>query len=285
MPLSPLDLTITADDIRRYHDRGSWISPVLFDAHEVAALRQEVLRICRGERDFDGLHWLSPPNYPEDSPALRQVCNGWWVNRAMREVIKAPVIGYIGSVLMQTDEVRVWHDQILCKPGLGPAGTGEQAGNVGWHQDYAHWQCANTANFCTAWVALQETDLTNGGMRTIVGSHHWGLCDDAATFGEHDLEALKATYHRAGRDWIDEPCLLKAGQASFHHAFTFHGSGPNLSTEPRLSFVIHMMPADCGFTQHGRHHPNADLLGPYVREGDRFTGPYFPRIWPPDTEA
>ena len=118
----------------------------------MAAIRLEVIRVCDGERDFDCLHWLTTPNFSDDSPAVRQVCNGWWVNKVMRGPIRTPVIGYIGAQLMDTDEVRVWHDQVLLKPGLGPAGVKETAGNIGWHQDYAHWQCANTDNFCTAWM-------------------------------------------------------------------------------------------------------------------------------------
>jgi len=39
------------------------------------------------------------------------------------------------------------------------------------------------------------------------------------------------------------------------------------------------MPQDCGFAQSGHYHPNADLLGTYVEEGDLFEDPYFPCIW------
>lgn len=280
MPLSPSELTITDNVLRSYHEKGYWVSPVLFDEAEVAMIHREVTRICNGERDFDGYPWLGTRSFADDDPAMRQVNNGWWINRIMRDVVKTPVIGYIGATLMNTNAARIWHDQMLLKPGLGPAGATETAGNIGWHQDYAHWQCANTNNFCTAWVALQDTNLSNGGMRTIVGSHKWGLTNDAHTFGEKDLEGLEKQFRREDTAWIDEPCILKAGQASFHHALTFHGSGPNLSTEPRLSFVVHMMPADCGFTGQGLYHPNADLLGPFVEEGTLFAGPFFPQIWP-----
>ncbi|HHZ89288.1 TPA: hypothetical protein EYN98_26475 [Candidatus Poribacteria bacterium] len=54
---------------------------------------------------------------------------------------------------MGTNEVRIWHDQMLWKPGLGVTEEQALSNNIGWHQDYAHWQCANTINFCTAWVA------------------------------------------------------------------------------------------------------------------------------------
>jgi len=33
---------------------------------------------------------------------------------------------------------------------------------------------------------------------------------------------------------------MAAGGASFHHRFTYHGSGPNTSSEPRRRFAIHV---------------------------------------------
>lgn len=276
---------VTEDDIAEYEARGYWISPKLMSDDEIAELREAVIRTCQGERDFDNMHWIRFNKPPAGSPAIQQVCNGWWVNAVVRKTVLSPKVGYIGTRLMRTTEARLWHDQVLYKPGVGPDGAGEKMGNVGWHQDCGHWQCANTFNFCTAWIALQDTDLNNGGMRTIVGSHKWGLMRDAYTFGEKDLEELRARFEQPDRPWVDEPCLLKAGQASFHHGLTFHGSGPNLTFEPRLSVVAHMMPADCGFKPDGIYHENSALLGPGTKEGDLFAGKYFPRLWPPDADG
>ena len=104
---------------------------------------------------------------------------------------------------------------------------------------------------CTAWVALQDTDLGNGAMRTIVGSHRWGLLQDSANFGKKDLEGLRArlsTQEISGA-WIDEPCVLREGEVSFHHCLTLHGSGPNLSDTARLCLISHMMPGDTSYRE------------------------------------
>ncbi|MBP96706.1 phytanoyl-CoA dioxygenase [Candidatus Poribacteria bacterium] len=280
MPLQPADIQLDDDDFFIYQQKGYWISPVLFNDQEVEAMRYELERICSGQRDYDCFFWLSQPKFTVDDPAVRQVVNGWWVNKVMRKMVQTPVIGYIGSLLMNTKEVRLWHDQMIWKPGLNGIKNPDLDNNIGWHQDYPHWQCANTMNFCTAWIALQDTDESNGGMQVVEGSHQWGFRHDANTFGEKDLESLQKKYCPPNMDWKTEPCILKAGQASFHHSLTYHGSGPNLSNQPRLSFVVHMMPKDCGFNSQGRHHPNADLMGPDVKDGDLFDGPYFPRLWP-----
>ena len=76
------------------------------------------------------------------------------------------------------------------------------------------------------------------GCAQLSGSHKWGLIEGSNTFFDQDLEALAKRYAAEGKgEWLDEPCILEAGQASFHHALTFHGSGPNLTDEPRLSVV------------------------------------------------
>jgi ectoine hydroxylase-related dioxygenase (phytanoyl-CoA dioxygenase family) len=277
----PID--ITDSDVAEYHERGYWVSPKLLSDDQIAMLRDELARVLlRNERDTDNWSWSAPPDWSQYAPTqVRQVTNAWWANFAIRKAVLNPVIGYIGSRFMNTPEVRLWHDQVIYKPPS--AGDTDKAGNVGWHQDYAHWQCCSTSNMCTAWVALQDTDLSNGGMRTIVGSHKTGMAEDAYTFGEKDLDALQARFSK-GRQWIDEPCIIKAGHASFHHALTFHGSGPNLSDQPRWNFIVHMMPQDCVLTttSKARHHLCATLLGPWAKEGTPFAGPLFPRLWPVD---
>src|SRR5687768_14446164 len=88
-----LPVRVTEADIAEYWERGYWISPKLFDDEEIAVLRREVVRVCRGERDYDAHHWLGTPRLDEKSLALSQVCNGWWVNRAIREAVMSPAIG------------------------------------------------------------------------------------------------------------------------------------------------------------------------------------------------
>ena len=54
----------------------------------------------------------------------------------------------------------------------------------------------------------------------ICGGHKWGLSGNTHTFGQQNLDELKERFHHDDEPWIDEPCILKAGQASFHHALT-----------------------------------------------------------------
>lgn len=279
MTLELNPVTVSDDDVAEYRDRGYWISPRLLSDEDIAALRREYDRIYAGDYDFDAWPFNGPQEWDTASLRVRTFANGWWVNATVREVAMSPVIGAIGARLMGTPEVRLWHDQVIYKPGVGPDAEQETGGNIGWHQDYGYWLCSSTTNMCTAWIALQDTDLTNGGMRTVVGSHKWGLVKDSGTFFEQDLELLHKKFS-AQREWIDEPCIMKAGQASFHHSLCFHGSGPNLTNQPRLSLALHLMPEDCAYQKTDQFHQNIRGLGPYARHGASFVGDWFPRLWP-----
>ncbi|TVY09168.1 phytanoyl-CoA dioxygenase family protein [Paenibacillus cremeus] len=267
---------ITPEDKQTFERDGYWISPKLLTDEQIERLRRAHERIWSGQYDGDNFPMNHrPPNKNPD--ALRKLDNGWWINDDIRTTVTDPVMGEWAADLLGVDEIRLWHDQVIYKPGVGDQET--SAGNVGWHQDFGYWQCSSTTNMVTVWIALQDTDLTNGGMSTILGSHHWGLVPDSNTFFDQDMDALKKKYTSGGREWVEEPCILKAGQASFHHALTFHGSGANRTTEPRLSIVAHLMPGGTHYKARVQRHDNIRLLGPRPSDGQLFEGVYFPSLY------
>ncbi|MEM8874008.1 MAG: phytanoyl-CoA dioxygenase family protein [Planctomycetota bacterium] len=274
---SPLNVShqLTEADLNRYADSGYWISPKLIDDDQVAALRNAHDRIWAGDFDGKGCFPQNPSSVkPEYDPhALRKVENGWWVNDVVRDLVLSEAVGSIARQLLGCDIVRLWHDQVIYKPPTGDAGN---VGNVGWHQDCGFWKAADTTNMITAWIALQDTDLHNGGMRSIAGSHKWGLIEDSDTFFDQDLEKLHAKFAHLG-EWRDEPCILPSGHASFHHGLCFHGSGPNQADEPRLSIVAHLMPDGTAYSGINWH-PNVTVLGPRPKIGTKFTEPLCPVV-------
>lgn len=270
-------IVVTQADIERYERDGYWISPPLLDNDQIGSLRLAHDRIWSGDYDGSGYPMHGPWRPNPDPLKIRKLDNAWWVNDEIKEAVTSPILGKIAASLLKTDEVRLWHDQAIYKPGAGTQETG--AGNVGWHQDYGYWQCSDTTNMVTAWIALQDTDLTNGGMMTILGSHRWGLVPGSDTFFEQDMDKLRQQYAQNGKEWVEEPCVLKAGQASFHHSLTFHGSGPNHTDIPRLSIVAHLMPRRTGYRPSVQFHPNIKFLGPRPKLGQLFDNEYFPLLF------
>ena len=158
-----VDALIDHKVLAEYRERGYWRSPQLFDRDTTARLRRAHQRLWAGDFDHAIPSQYGPPRDEPDATAVRQQCNAFWLNNDIRAVTTSPLLGAIGARFM------------------GAGGAAVTAGNIGWHQDSGHWQCSSSTNMCTAWVALQDTDLGNGAMRTIVGSHRWGCWRTAPT--------------------------------------------------------------------------------------------------------
>jgi ectoine hydroxylase-related dioxygenase (phytanoyl-CoA dioxygenase family) len=268
------NIKVTDEDRMFYKENGYWISPKLIDDDRIERLRKAHERVWA--KDYDGAGFPLTEWFPNDNPTqLRKIDNTWWINDEVRDMVIDPLLGEITADLLETDEVRLWYDQIIYKPGTGKHGS-SASGNVGWHQDYIYWQCTNTSELVTAWIALQDTALSNGCMMVIPGSHKWQLDPAADGFFETNLSKIKKKIATEGRIWKEEPLILKAGQASFHHSLTFHGSGPNYSDEPRLSVVSHLMPKGTAYQNRGHNVDNIRLLGPRPQEGQLFDNQYFP---------
>ncbi len=267
-------------DIEEFWENGYWISPKLINNDRISRLREAMERLFAGDFDGYGSLFDGPLTLPDDPLSLRRVVDSWWVNNEIRDMVIDPGLGRIAAELLKVDGVRLWADQAIIKPGSEDHEE-TTSGNVGWHQDASYWHISSTQkNMITAWIALQDTDLSNGGMRTLKGSQKWGLIEESDKFFDTNLDGQKEFFeNRIGGEWIDEPCILKAGQASFHHSLCFHGSGKNLSSKPRFSVIGHYMPNGTKFTPSDKFQIFLPLLGPDPRPGQLLAEPSFPRVY------
>ncbi len=94
--------------------------------------------------------------------------------------------------------------------------------------------------FVTAWVAFDDVDDGNGAMQMLPGSHAWGLVEGASNFFATDRDGQLATLE-TDRDVTPRSVVMAAGQVSFHHPLTFHGSGANRSDRLRRSLAVHFV--------------------------------------------
>lgn len=89
----------------------------------------------------------------------------------------------------------------------------------------------------TAWIPLQDTDFRNGTLRSVHGSHRV-FPDVAAASSSNFFDDFESTLIES----YLEPMSLKAGQVYAFDDSLIHWSGPNLSSEPRVSFQIELIP-------------------------------------------
>ena len=171
----------------------------------------------------------------DDGTTVTQMIQAYRAHPVFEEHIHHPQIAGIASELMNDPIVRLWHDQVIYK---GP----HTGGGIGWHQDYGYWQHVAPADMVTCWMALDDCDEENGCMMMIDASNHWGLRDTDQAFGGSDLEAaLNHLPPNLRSEAKMVPMKMKAGQASFHHCMTFHGSYANRSERPRRCVITHFL--------------------------------------------
>jgi ectoine hydroxylase-related dioxygenase (phytanoyl-CoA dioxygenase family) len=250
-----------------YGRDGYWVSPVLFSADEVEALRAATARVVAGEHRGARPPTLSLPFEPTERD-LRKIDNAWWADPDLAALATDERLGRLAAALLGADAVRLWQDQLLYKPPGGPTET-----TIGWHQDWASWDTvASHGGFVTAWVAFDDVDDENGAMQMLPGSHAWGLVEGGSNFFGTDREAQLSAL---GDERAATPAsvVMAAGQVSFHHPLTFHGSGPNTSDRLRRSLAVHFVDASVtavskpGIWQHYN-------LGLFQERGGRLGEPY-----------
>ena len=271
-----MDVLPTERDVKFFEDEGYWVAPKILDDARLDALRDHMMRVYEGDYEtgkepFQG-YWRPGGN----AQALRKTDNSHWSDLTLRGLATDPTIGAIAAKLMRAEQIRLWHDQLLYKPGQGEA---TESVNVGWHQDYFYWQAASAPTLLTAWVAFDDVDEANGCMRVIPGSHKWGLIDINDFFAQDLAEQESRMQAPDGNPVTSVPLIMKAGQMSFHHALTLHGSGPNTTEKPRRSLAVHLMTGETRYREGtpGEGHMNVALLG--GKEGDLFVGDAFPALY------
>jgi ectoine hydroxylase-related dioxygenase (phytanoyl-CoA dioxygenase family) len=269
---------VTAALVDDFRELGWCTGPVLFDGDTVAEARRRTHLVCEGVYETGVAPQIVYP-VDDERRSLRKIDNAWWSDPVIASIVTSPVIGELAATLIGAEEIYLWHDQLLWKPG----GTGATAGNVGWHQDRGYWTASSSSSMLTAWIAFDDVSEDMGALRFVDRSHAWGPVIGGNAFFETDLDGQRDSARLPdGAVWKESVAELRAGQVSFHHCKTIHGSGPNTTERDRRSVAVHLMAGDATVVA-GRHHPNLELFD--ARPGAPFRGPRFPRLWPAPAEG
>ena len=218
----------------------------------------------------DELNWkknLSDPN------ATRQICNVWKSDNFIRKIVCNKTIGLIASKLMGWQGARLAQDNILWKP------SGEKT--LGYHQDasYVDWIVPQT--MVTCWMFLDQTSQKIGTLEFVTGSHKWELSPPSVNF--HSPEDYRRELINFAKDNNKELNItyveVPPGGASFHHGYTWHGSGTNKTSLNRRAIVSHCIPSDAKF-----HSTNIGGTGKIYKRYKKLNTnemdeSFFPIIW------
>jgi ectoine hydroxylase-related dioxygenase (phytanoyl-CoA dioxygenase family) len=243
----------TEEDIEFYNQHGYYISKKIFSDEEIDDAIYGVERYYAGERDFTlpSAIKMFDGGKSEDADSLRLNDYVSLQNREISELVYHPLLGAIAARLCGAPPIRLWHDQLICKP---VEMSNDKKVGIGWHTDRAYWKTCASTNMLTAWIPFHDCDEVMGTLMVIDGSHRWSGNVDLRGFHSADLEGLETQFITDGHPIVKVPINLEKGQVSFHHCLTLHGSSSNKGKAPRLSLSIHMQDGTNQYCEHRDEH-------------------------------
>ena len=257
----------------------------VLDADRVDQLRDVIAR--RREQRTAELDLLDPALWPDADGGVPQepgrnvsfLFNLWREEPEFRQLVNDPRFARWSGQALGATAVRVLEDNALTKD----AGSG---GELRWHQDYSYWPLGQP-NAVTIWIALDDVTEANGAMCMAAGSHLLGerlpavFGTGASYFADRRPAVVRPIGDPADAGLEVSVIELAAGEATMHHALTWHASGANRTDRMRRAAVARFVADGTTWFGETRYEFNYtdEELG--LRLGDPIGGPYFPIV--PDT--
>jgi non-heme Fe2+,alpha-ketoglutarate-dependent halogenase len=127
-----------------------------------------------------------------------------------------------------------WTSNFFIKEARNPA-------FVSWHQDATYWGLS-APDVVSAWIAFTPSNMANGAMGVIPGSHRKAQLPHRDTFDKNNLltrgQEVAVEVDESSAVYLE----LEPGEASLHHVLLVHGSPPNPSNDRRIGFAIRYIP-------------------------------------------
>jgi ectoine hydroxylase-related dioxygenase (phytanoyl-CoA dioxygenase family) len=268
-------LDISANDKCNFEHDGFLIVDKLIEPSRIPSLKKAFDDLFNGRFETgvqpDEVNWQQQNG---DPGVTRQICNGWKSNRAIGNVIFDQRIGEAIARLAGGRGLRVMIDNVIWKP-VG-------AKSLGYHQDSSYLAWFTPSDLLTCWIALDDTSEEGGTLEFIRGSHRWNLSPPEGEF--HAPQDYRNPMEKAAaRQGVDpEVCYVEvpAGGGSFHHGWTWHGSGENRGNKPRRAVVVHAMQSDVEYVPENFNQGIGPIYSRYKRLADNSLDEnYFPVTW------
>ena len=208
-------MTLTPERLARFHEDGFVIAGRLLDKNSVARLRAEIHGIVAQ---------LPAGNRPENirDPHER---SGYFLDICLSR----PLVECIEQVL--GPDLLMWGSYGFAKPP-------DEGLPVDWHQD-AYYFPLTPMETVTAWLAVDDTDLGNGCLQMIPGSHRARTAHPHRFTDRWGRDTALPLSVEVPADSAPAACLeMKAGEFSIHDPYIIHGSAPNRSSRPRCGIQI-----------------------------------------------
>ena len=274
-----MSFLLTNDQIEQFKVDGFLVVDNLVDEKTIAQLHTRFDRLFQGDFETgirpDEVNWQEHDSDPE---LTRQICNAWKSDHCVAATVLREDLGRALAELGGWPGTRIVQDNILSKPpGARP---------LGYHQDNAYLAWYTPREMLTCWIALDDTLEDSGTLEFVRGSHRWhGQQTPEGSF--HDPPDYKRAMTTAAQQENLIPEVIHVeiprGGGSFHHGWTWHGSGVNRSHNWRRALVLHGMRSDAQFAPEHLNHGNGPVYSRYKHLDDcELDENYFPILWRED---
>ena len=222
MPKGPFSF-FSDEDIRCFDENGYIILEDAFDAQEISSVIEQIdpfeYNVTEALKGLDGGKFFIA-RAEEITFTTHLVTQ----SEALKTFSKHEVFSKICKDLIGPNVRLYWDQAVYKKPGTRD--------EFPWHQDNGYTFIEPQA-YLTCWVALTDTDETNGCPCVLPGLHRHGTLHHVIT----DLG------HEIGLDSTDSLSIpLKAGSIAIFSSLTPHRTGPNLSDKVRKSYILQYAP-------------------------------------------
>ena len=259
------DTTLSHDQLADFRRDGFLRGPRVLTDHQIGVLREALERIRTGANPHVGdLYEVDQASLDDPGRHVFHVLGAWRIDEAFHDLLFHEAVGRPVAQLLDSSQVRLWHDQVFYKPPKHP-------GVVTWHQDYSYWTRTTPARHVTVWIGLDDSTEESGCVRFVPGSHRWELLPKLDLLD--DMDQIEGILSPAQKEQFaaQTPMVLKAGECSFHHSHTLHGSFGNAADHPRRAIVLNFMhPQTVSTTDQPLLAHTAPVAAGAVVQGDDF---------------
>jgi phytanoyl-CoA hydroxylase len=227
---------MTIDDVLERYNRDGYalVHNLLSDAEVgmLQAITDQVSAQAMGAEGETPIFDFEDGHTPED-PRIQRIKKPHRIDPFYNALARhARILSIVRKLI--GENVRLSHSKINMKAArLGSP--------LEWHQDWAFAPHTNMAT-CVVSVMIDDTDMENGAMQVLRGSHKGPLIE------HHDDENYFVGAIAPGTLGMNLSAAVsltgRAGTISFHHPLTIHGSGANRSGRQRRILFLEYAAAD-----------------------------------------
>ncbi|WP_152363560.1 phytanoyl-CoA dioxygenase family protein [Microlunatus speluncae] len=211
-------LSLTDSEVEFYKREGYLCLPGLVASGAVEQLRAEVFQVL----EANGVSRAGLDQATETADKLRQ-CPQYLAGSALDTLINGEATLAVAARLIGGPAHRYLPFTAVKAGGGG--------GTMHFHQDNNYTRHDPALGSINLWVALGDMTPDNGCLQIVPRSHHDQLesrtSDDGDTHRQVEVDPLECL-----------PIRMRAGDAVAFSRWTVHGSGPNVTSEPRVAYAL-----------------------------------------------